>query len=163
MAATVVALGAVFVAVQAVGGAIAGGLALNIASFADEGVVRSFNTMLSSTELISAYRLAGLIVVSSLGLKRIGVFNDAKQWIGMLAGLAVLLHGTNWAASGVWSATGAYSWVALIGWMVWTLLASWGLYSKATAGAPSARRCRRPSSATRARRRKRRRAPTPYV
>jgi hypothetical protein len=136
VAATTIGMGAVFVGVQAVSGAVAGALALNVAAIGDEGIVRSLNTLLSSTEVISAYPLAGLILVSSAGLRRAGIFTDWASWLGTLAAVLVLLHGTNWATTGFWSATGGYLWITLAAWVVWTIVASWSLYSKATAGAP---------------------------
>jgi hypothetical protein len=136
VAATTIGMGAVFVGVQAVSGALAGGLALNIAAIGDEGVVRSINTLLSSTEVISSYPLAGLILVSSAGLKRAGILTDWASWIGTPAAVLVLLHGTNWATTGFWSATGGYLWITLVAWIIWTVVTSWTLYSKAAAGAP---------------------------
>ncbi|TMK80499.1 MAG: hypothetical protein E6G45_00050 [Actinobacteria bacterium] len=135
IAATTIGMGAVFVGVQAVGGAIAGGLALNIAGIGDEGIVRALNTLLSSSELISAYPLAGLILFVSIGLNRARILADWYCYMGVAASVLVLLHGTNWATSGFWSATGGYLWITLIAWIGWTVVTSGLLYTHATAAA----------------------------
>jgi hypothetical protein len=136
VAATTIGMGAVFVGIQAVTGALAGGLALNIAAIGDEGIVRSVNTLISSSEVISSYPLAGLILVSTMGLTRVGVLTGWASWLGLLASGLVLLHGTNWATTGFWSPTGNYLWVMLIAWLAWTVTTSWSLYSHSTAPAP---------------------------
>jgi hypothetical protein len=136
VAATTIGLGATFVSIQALGGVLAGGLALNIAATGDDGVVRALNTLLSSSEVLSAYPLAGLILVVSVGLNRARILADWYCYTGVLAAVLVLLHGTNWATSGFWSPTGAYSWVALVAWFGWTLITSWLLYAHVTERSP---------------------------
>ncbi len=133
LAASTIAMGATFVALQAVTGAIAGGLALNIASIGDEGAVTSLNTMLTSVDVISAFPFAGLVLAASIGLSRAGILAGWYAWLGVIAAILVVLHGTNWATSGFWSGTGGYLFVTIIAGLGWTLITSAALYSKATA------------------------------
>lgn len=46
------------------------------------------------------------------------------SWLGLLAAALALLHGTNWATSGFWSATGGFLFVAIIAALAWTLVTS---------------------------------------
>jgi hypothetical protein len=132
-----IAAGAVFVALQAVTGAIAGALALNIAAAGDEGVITGLNTVLSTVDVIGGYPLAVLILGATIGLSRAAITPAWYAWVGLLAGVLVLLHGTNWATSGFWSATGGYLWVTVIAGLGWMLITSVLLYTAtATVRAP---------------------------
>ena len=71
LGATTIAMGATFVSLQAVIGAIAGGLALNIAATGDAGVVQALNTLTGSVDLIAAYPFAGLIAAATVGFTRL--------------------------------------------------------------------------------------------
>jgi hypothetical protein len=136
LALTVIGMGATFVSIQAVTGAIAGSLALNIAAIGDEGVLRALNTLIATGDAIAAYPLAGLILAATVGLSRSGVIARSwYMWIGLLAAILAFLHGTNWATSGFWSATGGYVFVTIIAGLGWTLITSWLLYT-AEARAP---------------------------
>ena len=146
LAATTIGMGAVFVSIQALGGAIAGGLALNIASAGNEGIVRALNTLISSSEVLSSYPLAALILLTSVGLSRSRILTaDWYRYTGVVAAVLVLLHGTNWATTGFWSPTGAYLWVMLVAWFGWTLVTSWLLYAQAPAGARTPERAAVPT------------------
>lgn len=134
LAATTIAMGATFVALQAMTGAIAGTLSLNIAAAGDTGTITSLNTLLSSVDVISAFPLAGFILAASMGLSRAGILAGWHAWLGLLATGLVILHGTNWATSGFWSPTGGYLWVTIIAALGWTLITSWALYAKAPVG-----------------------------
>jgi hypothetical protein len=133
-----IAAGAGFIALQAITGAIAGALALNIAAAGDEGVLVSLNTLVSTVDVISAYFFATVIFAATIGLSRAGLMAAWYGWIGFLAGVLVLLHGTNWATSGFWSPNGGYLFVTVIAGLGWTLTTSVLLYNQApaTAGAP---------------------------
>lgn len=146
LAATTIGMGATFVAIQALGGAIAGALALNVAGIGDEGIVRALNTLISSSEVLSSYPLAGLILLASAGLTRSRIVTaEWYRYTGVVAAVLVLLHGTNWAATGFWSPTGGYLWVMLVAWFAWTLLTSWLLYAQAPAGARAPERAAVPT------------------
>jgi hypothetical protein len=136
--AATIAAGGAFVALQAVTGAIAGALSLNIAATGDEGVLRGVNTLLSSIDVISAYPLGALVLATTIGLARAGLVPAWYSWLGFLAGVLVLLHGTNWASSGFWSPTGGYLFITVIAGLGWTLITSVLLYTKVpvTAAAP---------------------------
>jgi hypothetical protein len=137
LAATSIGMAATFVGIQAVTGALAGALALNIAATGDEGVVQAFNTLLSTADVISAYPLAGLILAVTAGLARSRLIAGAWYlWLGLLVSILALLHGTNWATSGFWSANGGYVWISSISALIWTVITSWMLFSAAGAPAP---------------------------
>jgi hypothetical protein len=133
-----IAAGAGFIALQAITGAIAGGLALNIAAAGDEGTLTGLNTLLSTVDLISSYFFATVIFAATIGLSRAGLVAGWYGWMGFLAGVLVLLHGTNWSTSGFWSPTGGYLFITIIAGLGWTLVTSVLLYmsAPATAGAP---------------------------
>jgi hypothetical protein len=133
-AATTIAAGAVFVGLQAVTGAIAGGLALNIAAAGDDGILVGLNTVLSTVDVISAYALALFIFAATIGLTRAGLVAGWYGWLGLVAGALVLLHGTNWSTSGFWSPTGGYLWVTIIAGLGWIVVTSVLLYLRTTAG-----------------------------
>jgi hypothetical protein len=133
--ATTIAAGAAFVGLQAIIGAIAGALALNIAAAGDEGVLTGLNTLLSALDVISAYLLAAFILAATIGLSRAGVVPVWYRWLGVFAGVLVLLHGTNWATSGFWSATGEYLYITFIAGLGWALITSALLYRRPPATA----------------------------
>ena len=146
LAATTIGMGATFVAIQALGGAIAAGLALNIASAGDAGIVSALNTLISSSEVLSSYPLAGLILLTSVGLYRSRILTaDWYRYTGVVATVLVLLHGTNWATTGFWSPTGSYLWIMLVAWFGWTVLTSWLLYAQAPASARAPERAAVPT------------------
>jgi hypothetical protein len=134
LAAVTIGAGAIWVALQAMIGAIVGGLALNIADKADAGVVTALNTLVNSVDVISAYAFAGMALAATIGLSRAGIMAGWYPLVGAVASVLVALHGTNWATSGFWSATGGYLWVTIIAGLGWTLITSAILYSKATVG-----------------------------
>lgn len=136
VAATTIGLGATFVGIQAISGSIAAGLAYNIAISGGNGIVRAMNTLISTTQVISSYPLAGLILVVSAALWRTKTVPEWYSWLGTASAVLVLLHGTNWATSGFWSPTGGYLWVTLIAWLAWTTVTSWLLYVRVTVTAP---------------------------
>lgn len=128
---TTTTAGAAFVGLQAMTGAIAGALALNIAASGDEGVLTGLNSLLSTVDVISAYLLAAFILAATIGLSRAGVVASWYGWVGLVAGVLVLLHGTNWATSGFWSATGGYLFITFIAGLGWALVTSVLLYRRA--------------------------------
>jgi hypothetical protein len=138
LGATTIAMGATFVGLQAIIGAIAGGLALNIAATGDAGVVQALNTLTGSVDLIAAYPFAGLIAAATIGFTRLRLLPYWYGYVGLAAAVLVLLHGTNWATSGFWSASGGYLWITIIAGLGWTLITSVLLYmhAPATAAAP---------------------------
>jgi succinate dehydrogenase/fumarate reductase cytochrome b subunit len=144
--AVTIASGAVFLALQAVTGAVVAGLAINIAAVGDEGVVRAVNTLLWTPDAISAFPLATFILAATIGLARIGVGASWYGWIGALAGVLVFLHGTNFASSGFWSPTGGYSFVAIIAGLAWTLITSILLVRMAPAAAAAPERAAVPTT-----------------
>jgi len=58
----------------------------------------------------------------------------------------VLLHGTNWATSGFWSASGGYLWITIIAGLGWTLITSVLLYTRAPATAAAPERAAVPTT-----------------
>jgi hypothetical protein len=130
-AATTLAAGTTYVALQAGIGAVAGGLSLSIASIGDDGVVRSLNVLTGSLDVMGAFPIAFMIFVASVGLVRARVLAGWFTWFGTIAAVVVLLHGTNWSRSGFWSATGGYLWLALGAGIIWAAVTSWLLYAKA--------------------------------
>jgi hypothetical protein len=144
--AATIAAGGTFVGVQAVGGAIAGALALNIAAAGDEGVITAMNTFLSAADVISAFPLAALILAATIGLTRARLVASWHGWVGFLAAVLVLLHGTNWATTGFWSPTGGYVFIAVIAGLGWTLITSILLYTRSSATAAVPERAAVPST-----------------
>jgi hypothetical protein len=146
LSATTIAMGATFVGLQAVIGAIAGGLALNIAATGDAGVVQALNTLTGSVDLISAYPFAGLIAAATIGFTRLRLLPYWYGYVGLAAAVLVLLHGTNWATSGFWSASGGYLWITIIAGLGWTLITSVLLYTRAPATAAAPERAAVPTT-----------------
>ena len=132
-AATTLAAGTTFVALQAGIGAVAGGLSLSIARIGDVGVVTSLNVLTGSIDVMGAFPLAFFIFLASVGLVRAGVLPGWHVWFGTIAAIVVLLHGTNWSRSGFWSATGGYLWLTIGAGIVWAAVTSWLLYARAPA------------------------------
>jgi hypothetical protein len=130
LGATTTAMGATFVGLQAIIGAIAGGLALNIAAAGDEGVVQALNTLTGSVDVIAAYPFAGLIAAATIGFARLRILPSWYGLVGLVAAVLVLLHGTNWATSGFWSASGGYLWITIVAGLGWTLITSVLLYMR---------------------------------
>jgi hypothetical protein len=146
LGATTIAMGATFVGLQAVIGAIAGGLALNIAANGDAGVVQALNTLIGSVDLIAAYPFAGLIAAATIGFTRLRLLPYWYGYVGLAAAVLVLLHGTNWATSGFWSASGGYLWITIIAGLGWTLITSVLLYTRAPATAVAPERAAIPTT-----------------
>jgi len=139
-ASTTVLTGAAFVALQAAGGAVVGGLSLSVARIGDAGVVTSFNVLASSIDVMAAFPLAFMLLVASVGLVRGRVLPGWFSWFGAIAAIIVLLHGTNWSRSGFWSATGGYLWLTVGAGIIWAVVTSAMLYARAPSaqGAPEA-------------------------
>ena len=146
LGATTIAMGATFVSLQAVIGAIAGGLAVNIAATGDAGVVQALNTLTGSVDLIAAYPFAGLIAAATVGFTRLRLLPYWYGYVGLAAAVLVLLHGTNWATSGFWSASGGYLWITIIAGLGWTLITSVLLYTRAPATAAAPERAAVPTT-----------------
>jgi hypothetical protein len=146
LGATTIAMGATFVSLQAVIGAIVGGLALNIAATGDAGVVQALNTLTGSVDLIAAYPFAGLIAAATIGFTRLRLLPYWYGYVGLAAAVLVLLHGTNWATSGFWSASGGYLWITIIAGLGWTLITSVLLYTRAPATSAAPQRAAVPTT-----------------
>jgi hypothetical protein len=130
-AATTLAAGTTYVALQAGIGAIAGGLSLNIARIGDEGVVTSLNVLTGSLDVIAAFPIAFMIFVASVGLARARVLAGWYSWFGTIVAIIILLHRTNWSRSGFWSATGGYLWLSIAAGLIWAAVTSALLYARA--------------------------------
>jgi hypothetical protein len=131
LAATSIAMGATFVTLQAMTGAVTATLAHSAAGQGDAGVVQALNTLSWSIDAISAFPLAGFILAASVGLSRAAVLQSWFVWAGIVAAGLAVLHGTNWAESGFWSQTGGYVFITIIAALAWLALASVLLYLRA--------------------------------
>lgn len=131
LAATSIAMGTTFVALQAMTGAITATLAHSVAGQGDAGVVQALNTLSWSVDATSAFPLAGFVLAASVGLSRAGVLQNWFMWPGGVAAAIAVLHGTNWAKSGFWSQTGGYVFITIIAVLAWLALASVLLYLRA--------------------------------
>lgn len=135
LAATTIALGATFLGMQAMILAIVAGLAQSIAAGTDPGVSNALNTLTWDIDVASAFLLAGLIAVVSLGLNRARILADWHCYFGIAAALLLLLRGTNWATDGFWAPDGGYVYVAMVAALGWILATSVLLYMQASATA----------------------------
>lgn len=146
LAATVIALGATFLGMQAMLLAIVAGLAQSIAAAGDSGVSNALNTLTWNIDVASAFLLAGLITAVSVGLSRARVLPEWFTSFGLLAAVLILLRGTNWATDGLWAPDGAYQYVAMISALAWIVLTSSLLYMRAPATARAPERAAVPTS-----------------
>ena len=106
---------------------------MNIAAAGDDGTLVGLNTLLSTVDVISAYALALFISAGTIGLTRASLVAGWYGWLGLAAGVLVLLHGTNWSTSGFWSPTGGYLWVTIIAGLGWIVVTSVLLYMQTPA------------------------------
>ena len=139
LAATGVALAAVWVALQASIIMVTGGLALNIAAAGENGgVLVGLNTITWTGDVFAAFMVAGLIAATTIGLVRARILPSWYGWLGLVATLAVFLRATNWARDGFWSPSGDWIFVSIACGLAWTLVTSILLVRRApaTEGAP---------------------------
>lgn len=135
LAATSIALGATFLGVQTMLVAIAAGLAQSIAIGADAGVSQALNALTWNIDVASAFLLAGLVTVVSVGLNRARILPAWYGYFGLAAAVLVLLRGTNWAIDGFWAPDGGYQLVAIAAALGWTVVTSGLLYTQSPATA----------------------------
>lgn len=137
VAATTIVLGGAFLAIQCLVTAVSGALALNIAAAGDAGLAHALYSLGWASDVLSAFPLAGVLVVISIGLSRVRAIPDWLLFAGLGAALVTALRGTNWARDGFWSPTGAWAIITIIVVMLWLLVTSVVLY-RAAGAAPVA-------------------------
>ena len=125
-AATVLAAGATFAALQLVLSTLYATLAFSVSVVGANGA--------ASTKVLFDFDLgldvlaglpAGLfILAASLGLKRIGSIPGWLAWAGVVVAALELLRATAWARDGVWSPSGEYMFLTIVCGLLWILVTS---------------------------------------
>jgi hypothetical protein len=137
VAATVLAAGAVFVAVQLVLSTLYAALAFSIGGAAPDTTKLLFEFDLA-LDVVGGLPAGLFILAASVGLKRVGSIPAWLAWAGVAIAAVELLRVTVWARDGFWSPSGGYMVVAIVCGLLWILVTSIVLARAATADAPVA-------------------------
>ena len=131
VAATVLATGAAFAAVQLVVAALFATLAYSVAGGGDAAVTKALFDLDLGLDLLDGL-LAGLFVLSAaIGLKRTNSIPAWLAWAGVVVAALHFLRATAWARDGFWSPSGGYPLIALVCGLAWILVTSIVLFRSA--------------------------------
>ena len=137
-AATVLAAGATFAALQLVLSTLYATLAFSVSVAGANGAATT--KVLFDFDLgldVLAGLPAGLFVLAaSLGLKRIGSIPAWLAWAGVVVAALELLRATAWARDGIWSPSGEYMVLTIACGLLWILVTSVVLARQAPSDAP---------------------------
>ncbi len=138
-AATVLASGAAFVAVQLMLSTLYATLAFSIGGAAQDTTKLLFEFDLA-LDVLGGLPAGLFILAASVGLKRIGSIPAWLAWAGVAVAAIELLRVTVWAREGFWSPSGGYMVLAIACGLLWILATSIVLVRRqpSTAAAPSA-------------------------
>lgn len=99
----------------------------------DEGAVQALNQLTWAAEVIITWPVAVLVGATAAAAFRSLVFPLWHAWAGGIAALLFLLGGTTWAKDGFWAPDGAYGTITFVLFLVWVVVTSSLLVSRAKA------------------------------
>jgi hypothetical protein len=130
VAATVLAAGSVFAAIQLVLSTLFAMLAYSIAGSADAGATKALFDFDLGLDLVAGLAAGLFVLASSVGLKRTQSIPAWLAWAGVVVATVEFLRVTTWARDGFWSPSGEYVFVAVACGLLWILVTSVVLVSR---------------------------------
>ncbi|MDQ4082347.1 MAG: hypothetical protein M3123_05600 [Actinomycetota bacterium] len=124
LAGTALASGALVAAIFLLIIAIYAGLAVTTRDAADAGAVEILLDVTWAAGVLLAFPLATLVAAAAIAAFRGRFLPGWFAWASLAAALVILAGGTTWAEDGVWAPDGLYSYVVLVGFLVWLLATS---------------------------------------
>lgn len=124
VAATAIATGAAWAAIQLVLTAIGAALAHSVATDGDATGVRALFTLSWVLDMLAALPIAVFVLAVSVGLRRTQLIPQWLSWGGVVVAVLLALRSTTWARDGFWSPTGEYLFVVIPLSLLWVLITS---------------------------------------
>ena len=124
VAATVLAAGAAFAAVQFVVAALFATLAYSVAGAGDATLTKALLNLDLGLDILDGLAGGLFILAASVGLKRTNSIPAWLAWAGIVIAALVFLRATAWASDGFWSPSGSYVLLALVCGLAWILVTS---------------------------------------
>ena len=114
VAATVLAAGSVFAAIQLVLSTLFAMLAYSIAGSADAGATKALFDFDLGLDLVAGLAAGLFVLASSVGLRRTKSIPAWLAWAGVVVAAVEFIRVTTWARDGFWSPAGEYVFVAVV-------------------------------------------------
>jgi len=124
VAATVLAAGATFVAVQFVVMALFATLAFSVAGAGDAAVTKALYDLDIGLDNLDALAGGLFVLAAAVGLKRTASIPAWLAWAGFVVAALFFLRATTWANEGFWSPSGDYILIAILCGLAWILVTS---------------------------------------
>jgi hypothetical protein len=124
VAATVLAAGGAFAAVQFVVMALFATLAFSVAGAGDATLTKALYDFDVGLDNLDALAGGLFVLAAAVGLKRTASIPAWLAWAGVLVAALFLLRATTWAGEGFWSPSGDYILIAILCGLAWILVTS---------------------------------------
>ena len=124
VAATVLAAGAAFAAVQFVVMALFATLAFSVAGAGDATLTKALYDLDVGLDNLDGLAAGLFVLAAAVGLKRTASIPAWLAWAGLVVAALFFLRATTWASEGFWSPTGDYILVAILCGLAWVLVTS---------------------------------------
>jgi hypothetical protein len=131
VAATVLAAGAAFAAVQFMVAALFATIAYSIAGAGDAAVTKALFDLDLALDGLDGLAAGLFVLAAAIGLKRTASIPAWLAWAGVVVAALLFLRATTWAKDGFWSPAGDYTSIAIICGLAWILVTSIVLFLRA--------------------------------
>ena len=124
VAATVLAAGAAFAAVQFMVAALFATLAFSVAGAGDAALTKVLFDLDLGLDLLDGLAAGLFVLAASVGLKRTSSIPVWLAWAGIVVAALLFLRATAWASDGFWSPSGGYVLLVFVCGLAWILVTS---------------------------------------
>lgn len=131
VAATVLAAGAAFTAVQFVVAALFATIAYSIPGAGDAAVTKALFDLDLGLDGLDGLATGLFVLAAAVGLKRTASIPAWLAWAGVVVAALLFLRATTWAKDGFWSPAGDYTFIAIVCGLAWILVTSIVLFLRA--------------------------------
>ena len=128
VAATVLAAGAAFAAVQFVVMALFATLAFSVSGAGDATLTKALYDLDVGLDNLDGLAAGLFVLAAAAGLKRTASIPAWLAWAGFLVAALFFLRATTWAREGFWSPSGDYIRIAILCGLAWILVTSITLF-----------------------------------
>jgi hypothetical protein len=128
VAATVLAAGAAFAAVQFVVMALFATLAFSVSGAGDATLTKALYDLDVGLDNLDGLAAGLFVLAAAIGLKRTASIPAWLAWAGFLVAALFFLRATTWASEGFWSPSGDYILIAILCGLAWILVTSVTLF-----------------------------------
>ena len=124
VAATVLAAGAAFAAVQFVVMALFATLAFSVAGAGDATLTKALYDLDVGLDNLDGLAAGLFVLAAAVGLKRTASIPAWLAWAGLVVATLLFLRATTWKSEGFWSPSGDYMLIAILCGLAWILVTS---------------------------------------